>query len=58
MYKAVIANTDSKIVSYHWCESLVDAQEWVNSYLTFHGLSRIADHVGYMSKQFTAWVQA
>ena len=56
MFKAVIANTEAKVIAYHWCSSWTECSEWISSYLTFHGISRLS--VFKEHGQMTAWVQA
>jgi hypothetical protein len=56
MKRAIVLNTDSKIIGQHQCNSWEECLEWIDSFINWNGLSRTAGHICEKS-QMTVWVE-
>ena len=45
MMRAIVVDTNSKRLGEHMCQSWEECLEWIDSFITWHGLSRTAGHV-------------
>jgi hypothetical protein len=56
MMIAVVANTEAKRLGQHQCQSWEECHEWIDSFITWHGLTR---KQGYVCEhgQMTVWVE-